>query len=307
MLKCPDCNNKDNLIRKGPIPLGSYDSREDQTQLFFEGAYYFCQKCYLGFRWPRPSAKKLEQFYEFLKNETWSSLEIKKREDWIFAHRVINENFKAGNLLDVGCFDGEFLKNFSNDYKKFGIELNLKAKNEAEKNGIQIISDSLDSLELKNHKFKFNAICAFDVIEHTQQPLNFVRKLLELLESDGILIIASGNSEALSWRLMGSRYWYPSVPGHISFICSKWSKNITRQLKLKIIEEKKYRHEYRNFIFFLKELMLNGLYKIMPKFFLYLRNITFKNKTKAGIEPSTFPPYFLSAKDHIIVAFKKNL
>ena len=65
-------------------------------------------------------------------------------------------------------------------------------------------------------------ILAIDVIEHVSDPAAFFSRVWQLLKPGGIFLVFTGDSDAWSWRLQQSRYWYVSfLPEHISFYCRK--------------------------------------------------------------------------------------
>lgn len=90
---------------------------------------------------------------------------------------------------------------------------------------------------------KFDAVIAIEVIEHLENPFEFVRQCRKLLKESGLLIITTPNVEAVNSRLiylytgrMVGFGEYETVPtGHITPIFGWKADYIMRDVGLKII------------------------------------------------------------------------
>jgi 2-polyprenyl-3-methyl-5-hydroxy-6-metoxy-1,4-benzoquinol methylase len=142
--------------------------------------------------------------YSELSSDLWQK-NIKIRPDFSLAVRVISEMLPSGQVLDVGCFRGEFLSMLSKDYQKYGVEPSEAAQEVALERGIILLGASIEQIDKHS---KFHVITLIDGIEHLPDPFCSLQKLSSLLLPDGILIIATGNTDSLLWRLLGTDYWY---------------------------------------------------------------------------------------------------
>ncbi len=151
---------------------------------------------------------------------------------------------KAGKIIDVGAGEGAFARSLVNE-------------------GHSVIALDIDDSKLKtpeielrlcdfNKKFvqnifsedeKFDAVIAIEVIEHLENPFDFVRECRKLLTSNGILIVTTPNVEAVNSRLiylytgrMLSFGEYETVPtGHITPVFAWKAEYLLREAGFKII------------------------------------------------------------------------
>jgi 2-polyprenyl-3-methyl-5-hydroxy-6-metoxy-1,4-benzoquinol methylase len=102
----------------------------------------------------------------------------------------------TASLLEVGCGTGVFLQQYLaavGDRIAVGVELNRNAVRTARENGLNVRSDSLEDLAAAQER-TFDAVCAFQVLEHVVDPLNFLASSSRLLKRGGILVIAVPNN-----------------------------------------------------------------------------------------------------------------
>lgn len=98
---------------------------------------------------------------------------------------------KKGNILDIGCAYGYFLKECEkNRFSTFGVDISSYAIKIAEKN----CSGKLRVLDVDNHNlpFKsslFDAVTLFDVLEHLENPYKLLREVFRVLKRGGIVYI----------------------------------------------------------------------------------------------------------------------
>jgi 2-polyprenyl-3-methyl-5-hydroxy-6-metoxy-1,4-benzoquinol methylase/DNA-directed RNA polymerase subunit RPC12/RpoP len=135
------------------------------------------------------------------------------------AIRYIQTNLKPGktSVLDVGCFNGFFVKKMlSMGYDAHGIDFNKKAVAYGQEElglGFRISSDSVEQCIAKGSSF--DVITLFDVLEHLPDAKYFLANLLKLLKDDGVIIISTPNNN-MCWR---PPLDYP--PHHVSRFTTK--------------------------------------------------------------------------------------
>lgn len=113
-------------------------------------------------------------------------------------------------LLDVGCGNGEFLlRARSQGWDVTGLDLDEAALSHAKAAGLNVIrGDTTDAaFELAG----FDAITCHQVIEHSHEPLEFLKTLHGWLRPGGTLWIGTPNIAADLHRRFG-RDWYPLHP-----------------------------------------------------------------------------------------------
>ena len=62
----------------------------------------------------------------------------------------------------------------------------------------------------------FDAITAFDVVEHIGDPLPFIREIYRLLKPAGVFAVSTADIQSISARFMGS-FWPHLKPEHVCF------------------------------------------------------------------------------------------
>lgn len=104
-------------------------------------------------------------------------------------------------ILDVGCFNGFFVKKLcAMGYDAYGIDFNKKAIEFGTARydlGKRVAVKDIN--ELVHEKKKFDAITLFDVIEHVESPRELLLSLKGLLREGGVLILSTPNNNMV-WR-----------------------------------------------------------------------------------------------------------
>jgi 2-polyprenyl-3-methyl-5-hydroxy-6-metoxy-1,4-benzoquinol methylase len=125
-------------------------------------------------------------------------------------HVMINRFFDAllpklshngGDLLEVGPGHGAYLQKtysserFNNihviDLSKTSLELSKKLLGRIRVNSTQVEYFHQDFLRLRDNSKKYEAIIIGEVIEHVENPLEFIKKAEELLSPGGILFLTT--------------------------------------------------------------------------------------------------------------------
>ena len=303
---CPSCG-QNGIKRIGQISaVGEFAGRVLDDPLP-GGCLYQCRSCFLQFRHPKLDKTALDKLYKQGNEENWQNT-VEGRVDWNIASRTIQTHLKQGSVLDVGCFSGGFLSTLPEPFQCFGIEIHKFAAREAEKAGVRIIGD--DFAALASNVAVFDVVVAMDVIEHVEDPLVFLKMIVAATRPGGLIIISTGNTQAPSWRLMGSLYWYCTVAEHIVFICPQWCEHVARVCGVRVEQIEHFSHlgkDQRTIVRRLKELVRNLFFRMMPKCFAWLRSAGF-GKTDVSSHPSLkyYPPGWMSAKDHFVAVLRKE-
>ena len=116
-------------------------------------------------------------------------------------------------ILDIGCFHGDFLSSFPDDWEKHGIELSMGAAEVARRRGITVHEGDVFSVELPDDYFDMIISC--DVIEHLANQRAFAGLFRRWLRPQGVAVIETGGADSLLARLMGPRWYYLSIVEHV--------------------------------------------------------------------------------------------
>lgn len=268
------------------------------------GDLYRCEDCHVCFRWPLPDPALLDAMYQQVEAAHWQ-YETVQRHDWNVAKAYIESHFTEGAVLDVGCFDGAFLKSLDPRFHRVGIEINDAAAAVAEKQNVTIVGR--DAAELAQLEEQFEVVAAFDVVEHVPSPQQMFEQMVQRTTSGGAVILATGNADAPTWRWMGSRYWYCALSEHLAFIGEQWCVHQAERLGLRLVKLERFSHDFdRTLPRFLVETAKNALYRISPKAAGWLRERGVGEIDVANDEAlKEVPPIWATAKDHLIAIFEK--
>lgn len=122
-----------------------------------------------------------------------------------------------GKLLDVGCAMGfvvEYARSIG--YDAYGFDPSKYAIDHVPPTLSKKIT--LGSINTVSYAPKsFDVITAYDVMEHTNDPIESMKKLGSFLKDDGIIEIATGDTGSFIARLMGKKWNFYSPPQHLYF------------------------------------------------------------------------------------------
>lgn len=152
---------------------------------------YKCNKSGLLFYHPITLAGS-DKLYEKLQNNfDWYYMPAK------WEHVMASHDIKVGeSILEVGCGQGAFVKRMlDSGFSIEGIEMNSQAIEYAKNHDIPVSEKSLQEL-LVDSSEKFDVVCAFQVLEHVPNPLDFLLDLLKLIKPGGQLILSVPNQDS---------------------------------------------------------------------------------------------------------------
>lgn len=120
-------------------------------------------------------------------------------------------------LLDVGCAYGFFIDlALANGFDAYGFDASSYAIREAK----TLVGDraKLGTVQSVTYgKRSFDVISLLDVFEHLSDPVKDLRKLRSVLKDDGIIVIATGDSDSFMARLLKRRWTFYVPPQHLFF------------------------------------------------------------------------------------------
>lgn len=227
---CRQCQSS-RVTLLGRIPQSSRFAGQTLNPAWDGGSLYLCQQCHLGFRHPVRSDQEYEALYDSAPDSVWVSTEL--RPDQQRVRSAIRSRHAQGKVLDVGCYDGSFLRALVPQFQCFGIEASAAARRAAEANGVSVLAPHIR--DLADVEQLFDVVSAIDVIEHVVQPFLFLQTLVARTKPGGDVMISTGTLDALAWQQAGGAYWYSAIPEHISFIKQAWLTAAAKQLNLELV------------------------------------------------------------------------
>ena len=211
--KCPACNHQ--TITNAFICQDHSVSEESF-------AIMQCNNCELKFTNPRPSHDTIAKYYASKNyishtNKAYDPIQMvyKLVRRYTTQHKInILRKYAEGNkLLDYGCGTGHFLDAAKKaGYQINGLEPNESARNQAAKQTGISIHSHLSDIQATN---SMNIITAWHVVEHIHDLKSTLKKLFELLTSDGTLILALPNYKSYDAKHYGPHWAGYDVPRHL--------------------------------------------------------------------------------------------
>jgi SAM-dependent methyltransferase len=162
---------------------------EKCPQSLFDTDYeiYECKETGLQFSYPMKAGSG--SFYDWIVNKKFYY--NSKRWEWNKIVELLNtEESKEYDYLEIGCGSGIFLNIMHNldDCNAFGIDMSsepiLKCKNK----GLNAICGLIEDT---NFEKKFKYVGSYHVLEHVEDPVDLVKKMLDLITDDGSVFIST--------------------------------------------------------------------------------------------------------------------
>ncbi|MBC8394860.1 MAG: class I SAM-dependent methyltransferase [Deltaproteobacteria bacterium] len=166
-----------------------------------------------------PSAAEINRIYDFryFNNPKYINFRARHQENTRRLKLLKPCLPKAGSrVLDYGCGTGDFIKLVQGDCDVWGYDVSKIAVCEAVSKNPELSGKITTSLS-DCPAGRFDAVVMWDVIEHLSSPRDTLEDVLNLLKTDGFLILSTPNSGSKLARLMG-RYWaFMTPPEHLGF------------------------------------------------------------------------------------------
>jgi 2-polyprenyl-3-methyl-5-hydroxy-6-metoxy-1,4-benzoquinol methylase len=157
--------------------------------------------CGLYFVNPQPTHKYVKEFYNKSYYYDIKKNKVKQKKREIYLHvivkKIIQKLSDKGSILDIGCGDGSLLSQV--DQKKYQIsgteysDIEIARALEVTKNIYKTEYLEYDARD------KYNFIIMTEVLEHTKEPLKYLKKIHADLKKGGHIIITVPNN---NWILM---------------------------------------------------------------------------------------------------------
>lgn len=197
---------------------------------------YACSACGVGFYYPSHLASNSTIYENLSKTNLYY-----QTDKWEFS-TAIKDIRGAEKLMEIGCGEGGFLKlAYENGVKEVrGIEICDSARECGRGQGFEVDNIVLEEAG-KRYASYFDAVCAFQVLEHSPTPRLFIENALKMLKPNGKFIIGVPNAESYLKNLFVP---LDMPPHHMT----KWSTKTLEKLcqifslKLVRIEEEKLQH-----------------------------------------------------------------
>jgi 2-polyprenyl-3-methyl-5-hydroxy-6-metoxy-1,4-benzoquinol methylase len=203
-----------------------------------------CESCGLLYTLPRPNP---DSIYNYYNSEEYTSHNASDRSLKNLLYRqvrkvsisrklqLIKKYCERGKILDIGAGTAEFLNYCrAHDWAIAGVEPNTKAREISfERHGIALLNEvDLSILE----KGSMDVISMWHVLEHIADPVSQLEINHQLLDKNGLLVLALPNYESWDAYIYG-RYWAAyDVPRHLYHFTSESVKLLAEKSGFRVQE-----------------------------------------------------------------------
>lgn len=202
-----------------------------------------CDNCGLKFVNPRPDEQEIGKYYDSTDYVSHGGekniLNFLYRQVRKFSlknkFKLVNKHTKGNKILDIGCGTGEFLFYCKQQgFEVQGIEPGEKPRSFAR---------SEYNLEVHDEDFltgmtipQFDIVTLWHVLEHVHQLHARMRKIGEILNENGTLIIAVPNCDSWDAQLYGNYWAAYDVPRHLYHFTPETIKILAGKFDFKVDE-----------------------------------------------------------------------
>lgn len=150
--------------------------------------------------------------------------------------KLIKRIKPQGRFLDIGCAQGLLLDEAKkNGYQTFGVEPTLKNAEEAARKGHVVESKMLDEYVKQCGDDRFDVIACLDVIEHVENPKEFLMLASSLLMDDGLMVISTPNYSCIVEKRLGANAPYMTPPEHVTFFTVEGMRHLVVTCGLDVV------------------------------------------------------------------------
>jgi 2-polyprenyl-3-methyl-5-hydroxy-6-metoxy-1,4-benzoquinol methylase len=139
-----------------------------------------------------------------------------------------------------------YLKKYFKYTRAIGTQISEPALNfSREQLGLEIYGDDLLNINFNNQRF--DLITIFHVLEHVKDPENYIKKIHDLLNKNGRLIIEVPNFNSWTRKLTG-QYWLAlDLDYHLTFFTPRSLRQLLKKYGFKIKSVRTFSLEYSAF------------------------------------------------------------
>ena len=238
---CPICNSPHHKY----FSSGKDYELETITDRFLFVKCDVCSHVWLN---PRPSSNLLpiiypSSYYSYNMSNTLNPLILKGKDllDHLKMRSILAVTKNIFKYLDIGCGDGRYMKSVRNatglpKESIIGIELDEKPVEKLRKEGYlasNIRVEDITANFIPNDSISL--ITMFHVIEHVEDPVHYLKKIYNLLHSEGIFAVETPNLDSLDATIFKRSFWGGyHFPRHWHLFTSSGLINVLNDIGFKI-------------------------------------------------------------------------
>jgi SAM-dependent methyltransferase len=214
-----------------------FNGRREKYQLFR------CTACSLVWLNEPPAKSEIGDHYGSDYDRT-IAVASQSPDHWLPRREELLRLKPGGAVLDLGCGSGGFLATLKGpSWKLYGIEMSQSAANMARSRcGAEVFVG--DVLDAPFSPGSFDAITAFNVMEHVYEPNEVLARVAKWLKPDGVFYTMMPNIDSAGARIFRS-YWYAlELPRHLYHFSPTTLKMLARSSGLQEVSVTAHRELY---------------------------------------------------------------
>ncbi|NRA12997.1 MAG: class I SAM-dependent methyltransferase [Crocinitomicaceae bacterium] len=127
---------------------------------------------------------------------------------------------KTGNILDVGAGYGFFLEIArQRGWNVYGTELTNEAVNYCTEKGLTMFKGELQNIDFG--ELEFDVVLFIEVIEHLNNPVDYLTKTNEILRHGGMIYLTTPNFNSYLRYRLKENYNVIEYPNHLGYFTKK--------------------------------------------------------------------------------------
>ncbi|MDO8497731.1 MAG: class I SAM-dependent methyltransferase [bacterium] len=189
---------------------------------------------------PLPSKKEIETYYKtnFTYTVVPATVKRLRQRAGHILEKLKSLNPDGISLLDIGSGYGYFLEEAKKTYMEgVGLEPSKKMYSHSKKAGLQVVNSALEDYHPKN---KFDFITLIQIIEHVENPLQFLKKVETLMNKDAVLYIETPNLDSHLFHFEKESYTFLTPPDHLGIFSKKTFQELLSRTNLEILDVTTY-------------------------------------------------------------------
>jgi len=219
---CPVCKEKAN-----------FKFFQDRKSEKGEWSLFKCSECQVQFWIPfkNPGIEHYERDY-IVRDTMEPKLLYGYHKHFLKIHKDFLQGFK---ILDLGCGTGDLIAELQKrGCEVWGVDIDKNAVNFAKKyfNLENIYAMSCDEFFKLPNLPKFDLIMFFELIEHLDNPLEFIQNVKKLLKEDGTIVLSTPSRERILVNLWDADF----PPHHLTRWNEKAISNLFKKINFRIVQ-----------------------------------------------------------------------